>query len=79
MNIETKTFTLAYSQLEDILVAHLYAIGALGDNQDVVSLDMEIPVNAQGQIEFDLDIVSQSRGVNARKNIQIAVDNTILS
>jgi hypothetical protein len=62
MNINTKTLTINYDQLEDMIVAHLYSIGAIDDNIDVLSLDLDLPLNEDGFVEFDIDYVELRRG-----------------
>lgn len=59
--IKEKTIVINYEQLEDMLVAHLYAIGAINDSDDVISLDLDIPVNDEGLVEFDIEYVSLPR------------------
>ena len=48
-----------------MIVAHLYAIGALSDAEDVVSLDVDIPLNKDGLVELDLEVVPIRRGSSA--------------
>lgn len=53
--MKTKTIAINYNQLEDMIVAHLYSIGAISDKDDVISLDLDIPLNAEGLVEMDVE------------------------
>lgn len=56
-SIETRTLKIRYETLTDMLVSNLYALGVLSDNEDVTTVDLELPVDEDGMIEFDVEIV----------------------
>ena len=62
MKTKTKSLTINYDQLQDMIVAHLYAIGALDDGEDVISLDIDIALNDDGLVEMDVETMPLKRG-----------------
>ena len=56
-NIKSATVTISYEALEEILLSHLYAIGAIADNEFVALFDLPIELNDEGLIDIDLDLV----------------------
>jgi hypothetical protein len=60
--LKTKTLSINYDQLTDCIVAHLYALGVIGDDVDVINLDLGIPVDEDGNVDIDLDYVDLRRG-----------------
>lgn len=51
-----KTFYIDHEQLEDVLISHLYAVGALNDDEEVTMVDFGLPINEDGQVEIELTI-----------------------
>jgi hypothetical protein len=49
-----------------MIVAHLYAIGALSDDVDVISLDLDVPLNEAGLVELDVETIPLRRGSHLR-------------
>lgn len=51
----TKTIKMPYEALEDALVPYLIASGYLADDDAIdYILDFDVPLNAEGLVEFDI-------------------------
>lgn len=51
-----KTFYIDHEQLEDVLISHLYAVGVLDDNEEVLFVDFGLPIDEEGKVEIELNI-----------------------
>jgi hypothetical protein len=58
---ERRTIAINLEQVKDVLISHLYAIGALQDSEDVEKLDIPVEVNKYDEIELELEIVLNMR------------------
>ena len=56
MTTKTVTVDISYEALEDVLVSHLMAIGAIHDNEFVTMFDIPVPLNENGLVSIDLDL-----------------------
>lgn len=57
--IQTKTFAISYDNLEAAIVEFLYRMNVVNRHtDDIVSLDIDVPLNDEGLIEFDVEIVT---------------------
>jgi hypothetical protein len=54
---ETKEFQMSYDNFESAVVAWLYSVGAIPKGKDVIGSDFGIPVDTNGMIHFDLELV----------------------
>jgi hypothetical protein len=57
MIVEDMNFKINYDQLEDVLISHLYAVGILNDDEEVIGIDFGLPVDDEGNVEVDLSLV----------------------
>jgi hypothetical protein len=58
---ELRTFKMSYENMEDAIISFLYAVGAIGDDVEVVGTDFGMEVDDDGMVEFDLEMVKLSR------------------
>lgn len=56
---ERRTISINLDQVKDVLIAHLYSIGALNDNEDVSDMSIEIE---DDEVNLELEILLTMRG-----------------
>jgi hypothetical protein len=57
-DVKTKTFAMSYDNLEAAISDFLYRMNVVNRHtDDIVSIDIGIPLNEEGLIEFDVEIV----------------------
>lgn len=61
MKSYTKTIKMSHDNLESAVTSFLYATGTLHDNEDVIFADFGLDVDADGNVEFDIEIVADNR------------------
>lgn len=52
-----RTLKVSHDNIESAVVAFLYSVGAINDNEDVVMIDLGLPVDENGMVEVDLEVV----------------------
>jgi hypothetical protein len=58
VEVKTKTFAISYDNLEGAISDFLYRFGVVNRFTDeIVSIDIGVPLNEEGLIEFDVEIV----------------------
>jgi len=55
--IETKEFRLRYELLTDLIIEKLYALSIIDDNVEINMVDIDIPVDDDGMIRFDVEMI----------------------
>ena len=55
--IETKEFRLRYELLTDLIIEKLYALSIIDDNVEVNIVDIDIPVDDDGMVRFDVELI----------------------
>lgn len=55
--ITTVTKSISYDLLSQLIVEKLYALSIIDDNVEVTMVDIDIPVDDNGMIEFDLEVL----------------------
>jgi len=55
--VETITKSISYDLLSQLIVEKLYALSIIDDNIEVTMVDIDIPVDDNGMIEFDLEVL----------------------
>lgn len=55
--IETKEFRLRYELLTDLIIEKLYALSIIDDNVEINMVDIDIPVDDDGMIRFDVELI----------------------
>lgn len=55
--IETKEFRLRYELLEQLIIEKLYAFSIIDDDVDVTMVDLDIPVDDEGMVSFDVEMI----------------------
>ena len=55
--IETKEFRLRYELLADLIIEKLYALSIIDDNVEINMVDIDIPVDDDGMIRFDVEMI----------------------
>lgn len=55
-NNQIKTITMSYENLEAAISTFLYATKTVPDTWDITFLDLGLPVNENGLVEFDIEI-----------------------
>lgn len=56
-SVETITKSISYDLLSQLIVEKLYALSIIDDNVEVTLVDIDIPVDDNGMIEFDLEVL----------------------
>ena len=56
-SVETITKSISYDLLSQLIVEKLYALSIIDDNIEVTMVDIDIPVDDNGMIEFDLEVL----------------------
>ena len=76
----TKTIVMSYDNFESAVVSFLYSMGAIPDDWDILCTDLEVPLNDEGLVEFDIEVV---KPVGKKNNLRLIKDgeeeNTQLS
>ena len=54
---ETRTIKMSHDNFESAIITWLYAIGAINDNVTVIGTDFGLPVDENGNVEFDIEVV----------------------
>lgn len=68
-----KTLLISYDNLEDSLVAFLYAIKAIPESWDVITTDLGVPLNDEGLVEVKMVIVKPSSTTEEQLELPIEV------
>lgn len=55
--VETKEFRLRYELLEQLIAEKLYALSIIDDNVEINMIDIDIPVDDEGMIKFDVEMI----------------------
>ena len=55
--IETKEFRLLYELLADLIIEKLYALSIIDDNVEINMVDIDIPVDDDGMVRFDVEMI----------------------
>ena len=55
--IETKEFRLRYELLADLIIEKLYALSIIDDNVEINMVDIDIPVDDDGMVRFDVEMI----------------------
>lgn len=55
-NNQIKTITMSYENLEAAISTFLYATKTVPQSWDITFLDLGLPVNENGLVEFDIEI-----------------------
>ena len=55
--IETKEFRLRYELLADLIIEKLYALSIIDDNVEINMVDIDIPVDDDGMVRFDVELI----------------------
>ena len=53
----TITKSISYDLLSQLIVEKLYALSIIDDDIEVTMVDIDIPVDDNGMIEFDLEVL----------------------
>lgn len=53
---QIKTITMSYENLQSSIASFLYATKTVPESWDITFLDLGIPVNEDGLVEFDIEI-----------------------
>lgn len=51
------TFEFTYDELADLLTQYLRDTGEITEDQEVLSVDIPIPLNSDGMIELDFEVI----------------------
>ena len=75
----TKTIVMSYDNFESAVVSFLYSMGAIPDDWDILCTDLEVPLNDEGLVEFDIEVVKPVGKKNNLRLIKDGEENTQLS
>jgi hypothetical protein len=65
VEVKTKTYAISYDNLEAAISDFLYRFGVVNIHTDeIISVDIGIPLNEEGLIEFDVEIVESKNEHN---------------
>jgi hypothetical protein len=56
-NSSLKTVRLRYEHIEEAIAAHLYAMTALNDDEEVLFIDLGLPIDKEGMVELEIEVV----------------------
>ena len=51
------TFEFSYEELAELLIQYLRDTGEIHDTQEVLSVDIPLPLNSDGMVELDFEII----------------------
>lgn len=68
--VETKTIVMSLDNIEAAVASFLYALGAIPESWDITSMDLDLPTNADGLVEFQIEIVRPFK-----RNLRLVNDN----
>lgn len=54
--VETRTITMSIENLEDAIATFLYATRTIPESWDITYMDLGLPLNDDGFVEFDIEI-----------------------
>ncbi len=55
--IEERTIKISYSNLEDIIAAFLVQTGVIAGDEDILGIDIPLPIDDEGLVELDLEVM----------------------
>lgn len=67
----TKTIVMSYDNFESAIVSFLYSMNAIPDDWDILCTDLEVPLNDEGYVEFDIEVV---KPVGKKNSLRLVKD-----
>ena len=70
----TKTIVMSYDNFESAIITFLYSLDAIPEDWDVLYTDIGVPLNEDGFVEFDIEIVKPVAS-NTKKRLRVVDEN----